>query len=115
MVAFSEVTRKQVERILTTYCSERLAVYLHDEMRLSFGFRGNRVTLYEERAALAKSGMWVRIPVAQFRFNHETKQWTLHWPDRNSKWHEYEFIESSKKFETLLKEVRDDPKGIFWD
>lgn len=114
MVALSEITRKQVERILTAYCSQRLPVYIHDEMRLGFGFRGNSVTLYEERSALAKPGMWVKIPVAQFRFNHQDKKWTLYWPDRDSKWHKYEFIESSKRFETLLKEVREDPTGIFW-
>jgi hypothetical protein len=55
-----------------------------------------------------------RVQLPQFRFNHNSKKWTLYWPDRNSKWHEYEVIESSRKFETLLKEVQEDPTGIFW-
>lgn len=114
MVALSEITRKQAEKILTAYCSERLSAYLPDEMRLGFGFRGSNVTLHEERTALGKSGTWIRIPVAQFRFNHLSKQWALYYPDRNSKWHEYEFIEPTRKFETLLKEVQEDPTGIFW-
>ena len=112
-MTLSELTRKQIERILSKYCSERLSVYLHDEIRLGFKFRGNSVTLYEERPAFAKTGM-VEIVVAQFRFEPQTKKWILYWADRNSKWHEYELIEPSKNFETLLKEVHEDPTGIFW-
>jgi hypothetical protein len=113
-LALSEVTKKQVERILTAYCSERLPVYLHDEMQLGFRFRGNSVTLYEESPALVKPGIWVEIAVAQFRFKPRTKEWILYWADRNSKWHEYALIEPSRNFEPLLKEVHEDPTGIFW-
>jgi hypothetical protein len=113
-LALSELTRKQVERILTSYCSERLPVYLHDELRLGFKFRGNSVTLYEERPAFANPDIWVEIAVAQFRFNTKTRDWTLYWADRNSKWHEYDLIEPSRAFEALLKEVQEDPTGIFW-
>jgi hypothetical protein len=113
-LALSELTRKQVDRILTQYCSERLPVYLHDQLRLGFKFRGNGVTLYEERPGFGKPEIWVEIVVAQFRFNPGTKEWALYYPDRNSKWHEYEMIEPSRNFETLLKEVHEDPTGIFW-
>jgi hypothetical protein len=107
-----ELTKKQVERILTKYCSERLSAYLHDEISLGFKFRGNSVTLYEERPAFARPGMWAEI--AQFRFKPRTKEWILYYTDRNSKWHEYEFTEPSRNFEILLKEVHEDPTCIFW-
>lgn len=113
-MALSELTRKQIDRILTKYCSERLPVYLHDQLRLGFKFRGNSVTLYEERPGFGKPEIWVEIVVAQFRFNPGTKKWVLYYPDRNSKWHEYEMIEPSRNFETLLKEVHEDPTCIFW-
>jgi Protein of unknown function (DUF3024) len=113
-LALSELTKKQIEGILTKYCSERLPVYLHDELRLGFKFRRNSVTLYEERPALAESRTWVEIVVAQFRFQPKTREWILFWTDRNSKWHEYELIEPSRNFETLLKAVHEDPTGIFW-
>jgi hypothetical protein len=113
-LALSELTKKQVERILTKYCSERLSVYLHDNLRLGFKFRGDSVTLYEERPAFAKPEVPVEIVVAQFRFKPQTKEWTLYWADRNSQWHEYDLIEPSRNFETLLKEVHEDSTGIFW-
>lgn len=113
-MALSELTKRQVEKILASYCSERLPVYLHDKLRLGFRFRGDSVTLYEERPALAKPGVWVEIVVAQFRFTPQSGEWTLYWADRNSKWREYDLIEPTRNFETLLKEVHEDPTGIFW-
>lgn len=113
-MALSELTKKQIEGILTAYCSERLPVYLHDELRLGFRFRGNHVTLFKERHAFAEPGMRAETVVAQFRFNPKNKEWALHWADRNSKWHPYELAESSRSFENLLKAVHEDPTGIFW-
>jgi Protein of unknown function (DUF3024) len=113
-LALPELTRRQVEKALTAYCGERLQAYIHDKLKLGFRFRGNSVTLYEERPALAEPGMWIEIVVAQFRFQPQDKEWTLYWTDRNSKWHPYEEVESSKNFEVLLKEVHEDPTGIFW-
>jgi len=113
-LTLSELTRKQVESILTKYCSERLPVYLHDQVRLGFRFRGDSVTLYEERPGFGKPEIWVETVVAQFRFKPQTRKWTLYWADRNSKWHEYDLIGPSRSFETLLKEVHEDSTGIFW-
>lgn len=113
-MALSELTKKQIERVLTDYCSERLPVYLHDEMRLGFRFRGHSVTLYEERPAFAEAGMRAETVVAQFRFDPQTKEWALYWADRNSKWHSYELTEPCKNFENLLKAVHEDLTGIFW-
>ena len=113
-MALSEITKKQIEKILTAYCSERLPVYLHHEMRLGFNFRGHSVTLYTERPAFAESGMRAETLAAQFRFNPQNKEWVLYWADRNSKWHPYELIEPSRNFENLLKAVHEDPTGIFW-
>ena len=113
-MALSEITKKQIERILSAYCSERLPVYLPHEMRLGFKLQGERVTLYKERPAFAQSGTRAETLAAQFRFNPQTKEWALYWADRNSKWHEYELIEPSRNFESLLKEVHEDPTGIFW-
>jgi len=113
-LGLSELTKKRVEKILNEYCSEKVSVYLHDEIRLAFKFRADSVTLCEERPAFGKTGIWAQIPVAQFRFRPRTKEWVLYYPDRNSKWYEYEMIDPSRNFETLLKEVHEDPTGIFW-
>ena len=99
---------------MAAYCSERLSAYLHDQLKLGFRFRGNSVTLYKESPVFTEPGMWAETVVAQFRFNPETKEWTLYRADRNSKWRPYELTGTNRNFENLLKAVQEDRTGIFW-
>ena len=103
-----------VELSLVSFIEQRVPPHVRDRVRLSYRFRGNSVTLYEDRPAFRKPNQWVRIPVAQFRFDPEQHIWTLYCADRNSKWHEYFDLESNHDFEVLLEEVNEDPTGIFW-
>ena len=109
----SELTKKQVEKKLGSYCKEKAPAHSKAELRLDFIFRGNTVTLFEERPSFDKPETWVQSVIAQFRFNPLTKEWTLYWADRNSRWHPYEKVEPSMNFEVLLTEVDKDPTGIF--
>ena len=103
-----------VELSLISFIEQRVPLYVRDQVRLSYRFRGNSVTLYEDRPSFPKPSEWVNIPVAQFRFNAEKHLWTLYCADRNSRWHEYLELEPSHDFEVLLEEVNEDPTGIFW-
>jgi hypothetical protein len=87
---------------------------MRDKVRLKYKIRGNSVTLFEERPTFTDPGLWIDIKLAQFRFDPSDGQWTLYYADRNSRWHLYFGIESTKAFDTLLNEVDDDPTGIFW-
>jgi hypothetical protein len=113
-MALPELTKKQIEKTLTAYCKAKAPANLKHKVRVGFKLRGNTVTLYEERPAFGKPDTWVDIVVAQFRFNLQSKEWTLYCADRNSKWHFYYEAEPSKNFEELLKQVDEDPTGIFW-
>jgi len=72
------------------------------------------VTLFEQRPAFEKPETWVESSIAQFRFNPLTREWTLHWADKNSRWHPYDKVGPTMNFEVLLTEVDKDPAGIFW-
>jgi len=48
------------------------------------------------------------------RYDEKTGEWTLYYADRNDRWHEYWDIESTKSIDKLLKEIDEDPTGIFW-
>ena len=113
-MALPELTKKQIEKILGAYCRAKVPAGLHDSVRIGFKIQGNNVTLFEERPAFGKPELWVKIVVAQFRFKSQEKEWTLYCADRNSRWHTYSEVEPSKNFENLLKEVDEDPTGIFW-
>lgn len=46
---------------------------------------------------------------------HEvTPEWTLYWPDRNSRFHRYDLAQPTTDVVALLDEVDRDPTSIFW-
>lgn len=55
------------------------------------------------------------MKIAQIRFENESKTFTLYYPDRNEKWHSYDFIEATRELEDILQEIDKDPIGIFRD
>ncbi len=113
-MALSEFEKAIVKKKLDPYCRRRVPPRARDEVRLKYSFRGDSVTLYEERPTFFDVSDWVKIPIAQFRFDSINRSWALYWPDRNSRWHEYDDIMPSDDLDTLLDEVEADPTGVFW-
>ena len=48
-MALPELTRKQVEKLLDKYCDDRVPPHVRDKVQIKYAFRGDTVTLYEER------------------------------------------------------------------
>lgn len=113
-MALPKDMRAKVAVTLSAYCSARVPAKHKDKVKLGFKFRGNSVTLFEERPAFRRPDIWVDIVIAQFRFDPETNLWTLYCADRNSRWHEYWDLDPSPDLTELLAEVEADPTGIFW-
>ena len=113
-MSLPELIKRQVEQVLRPYCQSRVPPRVRDQVRIDFKFRGNSVTLFEERRAFGRPETWVDIVVAQFRYDEKNRKWALYCADRNAKWHVYSEIEPSPDFESLLREVDKDPTGIFW-
>lgn len=101
-MALPELTKKQVETILGSFCENRIPPHVRDKLRLNFSFRGQSVSLFEERPYFQDASRWTQTPVAQFRLEPTTKIWSLYCADRNSKWHLYERAKPSRKFIHLL-------------
>ena len=113
-MSLSDSIKQQVEKILGPYCVKRIPPHARNQVRLTYGFRGNSVTLFEERPAFDEPERWLKFAVAQFRYHEDSEAWTLYCADRNSRWHNYFETESTTNLESLLQEVDDDPTGIFW-
>ena len=113
-MALSDTVRHQVESKLKAFCDRRVPAHIRDKVNLTFRFRGNSVTLYENRPVWDKPSEWIHMAIAQFRFDPSTGHWTLYCADRNSKWHEYLDVDPTKRLEKLLEEVDRDPTGIFF-
>lgn len=57
---------------------------------------------------------WTRNPVARLRHTRTRNEWSLYWPDRNSRFHEYELAPPTPHVSHLLAEIDRDPTFIFW-
>ncbi|TMG63359.1 MAG: DUF3024 domain-containing protein [Chloroflexi bacterium] len=108
--------RTQAEFVLAKFCREQIAPAVADQVRLEYEVHGLTAILVERRPpwpSQTPDEEWQRIPIARFRFTVDSARWTLDWPDRDDRWHRYEFT-GAKTLAGLLREVDRDPTGIFW-
>lgn len=110
------IQKQLVEKLMQSYCNNKVPKELQDSINLFYKIRGNSITLIESRPILWNDpgSIKVEIKIAQIRFKNEDKTFTLYCADRNERWHLYDFIEPSIELEDLLKEIDNDPTGIFW-
>jgi len=113
-MAIPAVVKKTADMALNTYIERRVLPQLHARVRLVHRWRGNTVTLIEQRPWWRDEATWVDIPIAQFRYDNQRNDWTLYWQDRNQRWHLSEELTDSREITRLLAEVDRDPTGIFW-
>src|SRR5690348_1192875 len=96
------------------FCAEESPAEHADKVRIVYKVRGKSVTISESRPPWDGVGTeWTEQPVAQLRYSPETNKWSLHWADRNSKWHPYE-LRWPSSVSSLLREIKKDPTCIFW-
>lgn len=105
-------TRRIIEETLALYCTERVPPSLRHEIKLRYRIRTIAVTLYQER--LADPGGWIKLVVAQLRYNPDLEHWKLYCADRNARWHRYDLAPPAQSIEPLLAVIDHDPTGIFW-
>ena len=56
---------------------------------------------------------WTRFPIARLRSTQATKLWSLHWRDRNLRFHNYDLVPPTTDIDELLAELDRDTTGIF--
>ena len=110
-----ELIRRTAEKELSHYCDIKIPPCFRNEVRVDFQIEDDCATLFEERIVHANPGKWARRHVAQFRFNRQLNQWSLHYPDSRHSWRLYLNAGPSLNFKALLKAVDDDPLNSFWD
>jgi hypothetical protein len=104
-------TKKRIEKILNAYIDKKTPMHIRDEIRLKYKFRGNNVSLIEERPAYIGDG-WTEFDIAQFRLDEG--KWKVYWRDSRDKWHFVDDILPNESFEAQLKVVDQNNQGLFW-
>lgn len=105
---FDAFTKKRIEKILDAYIEQKVPDHLKDEIKIRYKFRGETVTLSQERPGYMERRF--EYPIAQLRL--EESYWKVYWKDSKDKWHFVDDIEPVKDFEKQLMEI--DNNNIFW-
>lgn len=111
MAGFDAFTKKRLEKILDRYIEEKIPQHLKGEFKIIYKFRGNTVTLSQDRPSF-RPGQRIELPIAQFRY--EENKWKIYWKDSKDKWHFVEDIKPIEDFEKQLKMLDRNEYGYFW-
>ena len=112
MAAIPDVDLERIKR----FCADESPAEHADQVQVVYKVRGKSVTISESRPPWDGRGTeWTDHPVAQVRYAPETHKWSLHWSDRNSRWHPYPYdLIRPGSLSSLLEEIKEDPTCIFW-
>ncbi|RKZ92616.1 MAG: hypothetical protein DRQ40_08550 [Gammaproteobacteria bacterium] len=114
-MALLEIKRAEAERDLKKYCANRVPARIADKLRYAYRFRGNDVTLFEERPPWDGVGeKWSQMPVARFRYEPEENKWSVSWQRANGRWLFCDWIGKKARFCEALDEVTKDRHCTFF-
>lgn len=113
-MAIPELEFKRAEKLLSRFCQERIPPHARHQVQLHFKKRGNTITLYERRPFFLEPDRYSDMSIAKFAYDPKDNDWSLKYPDRNSRWHLYTECESARNLEVLIAEVDADPACVFW-
>ena len=100
---------------ITRFCVGRTPPQLRDQMRLEVDVRGNSVTISDcQPLWQGAPGEWMKMRIAQLRYDPTARAWTLYWADRNSRWHPYDDLEPTGDLDAVLREIDEDRTCIFF-
>ena len=104
-----------VAKKLDAFLCRRVPPHVVEKIRLSYTFRGNTVTIWENRVPWTPAmTQWTKSAVAQIRYDPKAETWLLYWRDRNGRWHKDEGLAPIKNIDRILAQLDRDPTGIYW-
>lgn len=111
-----ETVRFLVDKLVGPYCHNKVPPHAIHQVRVEYGVRGNAVTIFERRAPWrADLGPdWSKMPIAQMRYDIDSKTWSLWWADRNGRWLPYRAFTASTDMKKALRQLEEDQTGAFW-
>lgn len=110
-----KLQRQSAEALIKVFCEDRVPQHARSQVRLEYQIRGNSIVLIERRIPWNDpEGEWTSSPTAKFTFEQQRHVWKLLWPDRNSRFHQFDPPMESTRISELIAFVDKDPTCIFW-
>jgi hypothetical protein len=111
---FTESELSALQGTLDAFCDDRVPIMVRDQVVLQYRFEGVAFILFEKRPFYRDNTKWTTSDIARVTFDRAIDLWALSCRDRNGTWHDYQRLEPQVDIEKVLKEINEDPTGIFW-
>jgi len=107
-----ELLKRQAEKLLDEFCRQAA----HDPYQpriLRFRVDGLSIFLFEIRRHRHDPDKHTEFSMARLRYTPELNQWSLHY-QHDDRWKLYLNIQPTLELGRLLKTLKQDPLGYFW-
>jgi len=113
-VAFGELERKRIDKVVGGLCRRRTRPELAHELRFDYLIEGHSVILFEERPDWQNPAERMRSVFAKLRLVRAGGLWTLYWQRADLKWHAYRPVAPTPDLTALLEVLdRDEHRAFF--
>ena len=113
-MAFSELELMKIEKVVGTYCRDRVPAHHWDKLRMAYRVNGHDVVVFEVRPDWQDPTRTMEEPIAKFKFVRASGEWRLFWMRADLKWHKYEPFPASSRLEKLVEAVDQDRYCCFF-
>ena len=107
-----------------TWCAARVPAHALHQVRVESEVTDRHITIVERRlpyradhpgqATPGPEVEWTRFPIARLHYTRTRREWTLHWRDRNLRFHRHAHIPPAAIVTDLLAAIDTDRTGIFF-
>jgi len=113
-MTFSELEKKRIEKIVGTFCDNRVPARARDQLKVGFRIEGQAIFIFESRPRWDKPSRWLDLDFAKITYVNSRRIWKLYWKRASGKWNQYKPHFESKDLGKLITTINEDQFGCFF-
>jgi hypothetical protein len=111
---FNKLEKARIERIVGSFCHDRIPDHLRSQIRVIYEVRGHEVKIIETRPHFMRKQEWTEHPVARMKYDPKTLKWQLYWRRASGKWMKYPDFQPTSNLQSLIETIAEDRYAVFW-
>lgn len=113
-MAFSELEKKRIEKIVGTFCDNRVPARARDQLKVGFRIEGQNIFLFESRPRWDDPSEWMDLDFAKLTYVKSRSAWKLYWMRASGKWNLYKPHGEDNDISKLFNTIDEDSNGCFF-
>ena len=113
-MAFSELENKRIEKIVGTFCDNRVPDRARDQLKVGFRVEGQTIFVFESRPSWDDPNKWMDHDFVKISYVKSRSIWKLYWMRASGKWNLYKPHGEDKDLGKLINTINEDRNGCFF-